>query len=224
MSQARRHRGQRSSGGAARPACARPPCARRRPSCARRWRRRRCASSSRFGPANGTVTRASTEGRRRANLLRRRPSIESFLARRLLCGFISDLLLALALGLRGLGLRPAWKSNFGRPTPSTRRCLRSCVCSMAWRLISTQAPTPGASSPRALARPSSETPPSLPGCAWPASDAMSRRWRDTLHAVEPTRSPGRRRVDGVSRRQDAGSPPSRPWPRAASPWPRGPSL
>ena len=26
-----------------------------------------------------------------------------------------------------------WKSNFGRPTPSTRCCLRSCVCSMAWR-------------------------------------------------------------------------------------------
>ena len=36
-----------------------------------------------------------------------------------------------------------WKSNFGRPTPWTRCCLRSCVCSMAsdnlshW-LISTQ--------------------------------------------------------------------------------------
>ena len=28
---------------------------------------------------------------------------------------------------------PVWKSNFGRPTPSTRRCLRSCVCSTAWR-------------------------------------------------------------------------------------------
>ena len=28
---------------------------------------------------------------------------------------------------------PVWKSNFGRPTPSTRRCLRSCVRSMAWR-------------------------------------------------------------------------------------------
>jgi putative MATE family efflux protein len=25
-----------------------------------------------------------------------------------------------------------WKSNFGRPTPSTRCCFRSCVCSMAW--------------------------------------------------------------------------------------------
>ena len=27
-----------------------------------------------------------------------------------------------------------WKSNFGRPTPSTRGCLHSCVCSMALRL------------------------------------------------------------------------------------------
>ena len=26
-----------------------------------------------------------------------------------------------------------WKSNFGRPTPSTRRAFRSCVCAMAWR-------------------------------------------------------------------------------------------
>ena len=24
--------------------------------------------------------------------------------------------------------------KFGRPTPSTRCCLRSCICSMAWRL------------------------------------------------------------------------------------------
>jgi hypothetical protein len=31
------------------------------------------------------------------------------------------------------GALPVWKSNFGRPTPSTRCCLRSCVCSMAWR-------------------------------------------------------------------------------------------
>ena len=161
MSQARRHRGQRSSGGAGPPACAPPPCARRRPSCARPTLQPHYASSSRFEPANGTVTKASTEGRRRANLLRRRPSIESFLARGLLCGFISDLLLALALGLRGLGLRPAWKSNFGRPTPSTRRCLRDRVGSMAWRLISTQAPTPGASSPRALAPPFCGTRPSL---------------------------------------------------------------
>ena len=28
---------------------------------------------------------------------------------------------------------PAWRSNFGRPTPSTRRAFRSCVCAMAWR-------------------------------------------------------------------------------------------
>ena len=28
---------------------------------------------------------------------------------------------------RGTSPRPVWKSNFGRP-----RCLRSCVCSMAW--------------------------------------------------------------------------------------------
>ena len=124
VAHARRHQGAKAittppSGGAARPACAPPPCAPRRPSCARRWRPRRYVSSSRFEPANGTVTKASKEGRRHANLLRRRSSIESFLARGLLCGFISDLLLALALGLRGLGLRPVWKSNFGRLTPST---------------------------------------------------------------------------------------------------------
>ena len=28
--------------------------------------------------------------------------------------------------------RAVWKSNFGRPTPSPRCWLRSCVCSMAW--------------------------------------------------------------------------------------------
>ena len=33
----------------------------------------------------------------------------------------------------------AWKSNFGRPTPWTRRCLRSCVCSMAWSFQATDA-------------------------------------------------------------------------------------
>ena len=27
---------------------------------------------------------------------------------------------------------PVWKSNFGRPTPSTRRRPRNCICSMAW--------------------------------------------------------------------------------------------
>ena len=42
------------------------------------------------------------------------------------------------------------KSSFGRPTPSTRRCLRSCVGSIAWSnlthwLISTQAATASAS-------------------------------------------------------------------------------
>ena len=26
---------------------------------------------------------------------------------------------------------PVWKSNFGRPTPSTRCCTYNCVCSMA---------------------------------------------------------------------------------------------
>ena len=26
---------------------------------------------------------------------------------------------------------PVWKSNFGRPTPSTRCCPYNCVCSMA---------------------------------------------------------------------------------------------
>ena len=31
-----------------------------------------------------------------------------------------------------------WKSNFGRPTPSTRHCPRGRVGSMAWRLRSTQ--------------------------------------------------------------------------------------
>ena len=31
----------------------------------------------------------------------------------------------------GLMFLAVWKSNFGRPTPSTRCYLRSCVCSMA---------------------------------------------------------------------------------------------
>ena len=30
-----------------------------------------------------------------------------------------------------------WKSNIGRPTPSTRRCLRHCVCAIAWRFAMT---------------------------------------------------------------------------------------
>ena len=32
-----------------------------------------------------------------------------------------------------------WKSNFGRPTPSTRRAFRSCVCAMAWSFQATDA-------------------------------------------------------------------------------------
>ena len=32
-----------------------------------------------------------------------------------------------------LVFNPVWKSNFGRLTPSTRCCLRSCICSMAWQ-------------------------------------------------------------------------------------------
>jgi hypothetical protein len=34
-----------------------------------------------------------------------------------------------------LWFEAVWKSNFGRLTPSTRRFLRSCVCAMAWRLV-----------------------------------------------------------------------------------------
>ena len=35
--------------------------------------------------------------------------------------------------LRRASMRdPVWKLNFGRPTPSTRCFLRSCLCSMAW--------------------------------------------------------------------------------------------
>ena len=30
-------------------------------------------------------------------------------------------------------LATVWKSNFGRPAPSTQRAFRSCVCAMAWR-------------------------------------------------------------------------------------------
>ena len=30
-----------------------------------------------------------------------------------------------------VALAPVWKSNFGRPTPSTRRRPRNCICSMA---------------------------------------------------------------------------------------------
>ena len=35
--------------------------------------------------------------------------------------------------------RPVWKSNFGRPTPSTRRCSRARVGSMAWRFAKVHA-------------------------------------------------------------------------------------
>ena len=27
-----------------------------------------------------------------------------------------------------VGKRPVWKSNFRRPTPSTRRCPQNCIC------------------------------------------------------------------------------------------------
>ena len=38
--------------------------------------------------------------------------------------------------------RPVWNSNFGRPTPSMRCCLRSCVCSMAWSVRAIDATLP----------------------------------------------------------------------------------
>ncbi len=34
---------------------------------------------------------------------------------------------------------PVWKSNFGRPMPSTRRCPRDCGSSMAWRFTKVSA-------------------------------------------------------------------------------------
>jgi len=40
---------------------------------------------------------------------------------------------------------PVWKSNLRRPTPSTRWCLRNCICSMAWRfhaIDATLSPSP----------------------------------------------------------------------------------
>ena len=37
---------------------------------------------------------------------------------------------------------PVWKSNFGRPTPSTRRRPRNCICSMAWRFHAIDALSP----------------------------------------------------------------------------------
>ena len=39
----------------------------------------------------------------------------------------------MAGAVRDDAMLPAvWKSNFRRPTPSTRWCLRNCICSMAW--------------------------------------------------------------------------------------------
>ena len=32
-------------------------------------------------------------------------------------------------------LEPVWKSNFGRPTPSTRRRPRNCICSMDFHTV-----------------------------------------------------------------------------------------
>ena len=41
--------------------------------------------------------------------------------------------------LNNIAYCSVWKSNFGRPTPSTRRCSCACVCSMAWRLTKVSA-------------------------------------------------------------------------------------
>ena len=42
--------------------------------------------------------------------------------------------------LFGLVFTPVWESNFGRPTPSTRRAeVRSCVCSTSWRFYAIDA-------------------------------------------------------------------------------------
>ncbi len=38
--------------------------------------------------------------------------------------------------------QPMWKSNFGRPTPSTRRRSNDRVCSMAWRVHAIDATFP----------------------------------------------------------------------------------
>ena len=43
------------------------------------------------------------------------------------------------LGARLVDVGPAWASNFGRPTPSTRRCRRDRVGSMAWRFTKVHA-------------------------------------------------------------------------------------
>ena len=39
-------------------------------------------------------------------------------------------------------LEAVWKSNCRRPTPSTRRRPRDCVCSMAWRFHAIDATLP----------------------------------------------------------------------------------
>jgi hypothetical protein len=45
------------------------------------------------------------------------------------------------LGANGAGktLATVWQSNFGCPVPSTRRCLRRCICSMARRFYAIDA-------------------------------------------------------------------------------------
>ena len=40
-----------------------------------------------------------------------------------------------AVGLEAVRVAPVRNSNFGRPTPSTRRRPRNCGGSMAWRFI-----------------------------------------------------------------------------------------
>ena len=39
------------------------------------------------------------------------------------------------IGIRSRSSSPVWNSNFGRPTPSMRRCPRHSLCSMAWRFL-----------------------------------------------------------------------------------------
>ena len=48
-----------------------------------------------------------------------------------------DLLLILRIGPYMFGA--VWKSNFGRPTPSTRRRPHNCICSMTWRFYAIDA-------------------------------------------------------------------------------------
>ena len=57
------------------------------------------------------------------------------LAERRLCVFVVGVLrrVRVVLGLLDVVTKiiPVWKSNFGRPTPSTRRRARHCICAMA---------------------------------------------------------------------------------------------